>query len=291
MPKEKRGLGRGLEALIPVSADVEPREGGVTEVPISSVSRNPRQPRQKQDAEALRELTASIREHGILQPLIVTRAEGSMAGTPRYQLIAGERRWVAAKMAGLVRVPVVIKEATPQQTLELALVENVQRADLNALEEARAYQQLIEEFGLTQEEVAARVGKSRVAVANTVRLLRLSDEAKAALLAGDISEGHARALLALEPEDLQTQALHLVTERGLNVRQTEELVRRLQEAPAEPKPKPAPTPETKALQSRLEASLNTRVRLVRGKKGGRIVIHFYSEEELEAICDALLTTD
>jgi ParB family chromosome partitioning protein len=290
VPKEKRGLGRGLEALIPSTPADEVHEAGITEVPLSAISPNPRQPRQKQDSEALRELADSIREHGLLQPLIVTRGEGSLPGAPRYQLIAGERRWLAARMAGLTQVPVVIKEATPQQTLELALVENIQRADLNPMEEAQAYHQLIDEFGLTQEQVAARVGKSRVAVTNTLRLLRLPDEAKAALLKAEISEGHARALLALESRALQVQALRLIVQRGLNVRQTEELVRRLQ-SPAEKKAAPSDSPETKALESRLESALNTRVQLSRGRRGGKLVIHFYSEEELEAICNVLLAAD
>ena len=288
MAKEKRGLGRGLEALIP-SVLVEGRPaGGPAEVPISAISPNPRQPRHKQGPDALRELADSIREHGLIQPLVVTQAEGSLPGAPRYQLIAGERRWLAAKIAGLSRVPVVVKEATPQQSLELALVENIQRADLNALEEAQAYQQLVEEFGLTQERVSARVGKSRVAVTNTLRLLRLPDDAKAALMSGEITEGHARAILALESDDLQSQALRLILRLGLNVRQTEELARKLQSPPPDKEPPPPPSPETKALQSRLEGALNTRVQLERGRKGGRLVIHFYSEEELESICSVLL---
>jgi len=286
--KEKRGLGRGLEALIPTAPVAERPDGGVIDVPVSAIAPNPRQPRHKQNGEALRELADSIREHGVLQPLIVTQAAGSLPGVPRYQLIAGERRWLAAKIAGLSRVPVVIKEATPQQTLELALVENIQRADLNALEEAQAFQQLVDEFGLTQEQVAGRVGKSRVAVTNTLRLLRLADDAKAALLSGEISEGHARAILALDAEELQAQALRLVVRHGLNVRQTEELVRRLQSPPPAQEPPPPLAPETKALQSRLETALNTRVQLERGKKGGKLVIHFYSEEELESICNVLL---
>lgn len=258
------------------------------EVPVAAISPNPRQPRQRQDPESLRELADSIGEHGLLQPLVVTQAADSLPGAPRYQLIAGERRWMAAKMAGLNRVPVVIKEASPQGTLEMALVENIQRADLNPLEEAQAYQQLADEFGLTQEQIAARVGKSRVSVTNTLRLLRLSDSLKQALLSGDISEGHARALLALESDDLQEQALRMVVRHGLNVRQTEELARRLQSPPKKQEPAPPLSPEAKALQAQLEGVLGTRVQLTRGKKGGKLVIHFYSEEELEAICSVLL---
>jgi len=289
--KEKRGLGRGLEALIPV-APVEARPAALpSEVPVSAIAPNPRQPRHKQDPEALRELADSIREHGLIQPLVVTQAEGSMPGLTRYQLIAGERRWAAARLAGLSRVPVIVKEATPQQSLELALVENIQRADLNALEEAHAYQQLVEEFGLTQEQVSARVGKSRVAVTNTLRLLRLPDDAKSALLSGQITEGHARALLSLESDELQAQALRMILRHGLNVRQTEELVRKLQSSSSEKESPAPPSPETKALQSRLENALNTRIQLERSKQGGRLVIHFYSEEELESICNVLLRAE
>lgn len=288
MARDKRGLGRGLEALIPVEPAEARPAAGPTEVPVSAISPNPRQPRHKQDPDALRELADSIREHGLIQPLVVTQAKGSMPGLPRYQLIAGERRWAASRLAGLSHVPVIIKEVTPQQSLELALVENIQRADLNALEEAQAYQQLVEEFGLTQEQVSARVGKSRVAVTNTLRLLRLPDDAKSALLSGEITEGHARAILALESDELQSQALQLILRHGLNVRQAEELVRKLQSQPTEKEPPLPPSPETKALQSRLESALNTRIQLERGKQGGRLVIHFYSEEELDSICNILL---
>ncbi len=249
---------------------------------------NPRQPRQTQDPDALQELADSIREHGLIQPLIVTAATPDQQATGvQYQLIAGERRWAAARLASLTTVPVIVKEATPQQMLELALVENIQRADLNPLEEAAAYQQLIDEFGLTQEEVAARVGKSRVSVANVVRLLRLPDEVKVALLNGQITEGHARALLAADNPETMVRLLKTVTRQGLNVRQTEELVRR-QTAESQPKVKEDPSPDTIALENRFRESLGTKVRLFRSKKGGKLVIHFYSEEELQAIYDAIV---
>ena len=188
MTTPPRGLGRGLGALIPssgaIAADAAPDSvaSGVLEVSVTDIIPNPRQPRTVMDAEALAELSASIREHGLIQPLIVTRARPTDRAA--YQLIAGERRWRAAQLAGLTAVPVVIKEATPQQSLELALVENIQRADLNPLEEAEAFQALISDFGLSQQEVADRVGKSRVAVANVVRLLRLPEKVKACLRRG-----------------------------------------------------------------------------------------------------------
>ena len=285
MAKEKRGLGRGLDALIPSAPERETPSGGPSQIPISAISPNPRQPRQRQDPDALRELADSIREHGLIQPLVVSEAGDSLPGAPRYQLIAGERRWLAAQMAGLTHVPVVVKEATPQQSLELALVENIQRADLNPLEEAQAFHQLMQEFGLTQEAVAARVGKSRTAVANTVRLLRLPDALKQALAAGEITEGHARALLGLPSDGVQRQALGLIRNGALNVRQTEALVRRLLRPPAE---RPAPAPETRALEAELRAALGTPVRLRRGRKGGRLVIQFFSEEELQAIFERIV---
>lgn len=283
MPSRRHGLGRGLGALIPQVPGTA--AFGATEVEVGSIEPNPYQPRQAHEDEALQELADSIREHGVIQPLVVTQILDDSLAAPRYRLVTGERRWRAAQRAGLATVPVVVKETTPQQMLELALVENIQRADLAPLEEASAYAQLMEEFGLTQEEVAARVGKSRTAVANTVRLLRLSLAVKEALAAGEITEGHARALLGLPGEGMQRQALGQVRKQGLNVRQTEALVRRL----LHPRPpKPPPAPETRALEDELRAALGAPVRLHRGRKGGRLVIQFFSEEELQAICERLV---
>jgi ParB family chromosome partitioning protein len=277
----RRGLGKGLEALIPVA---EEPKGGVNQVPISTISPNPMQPRTTLDPEALEELAASIREHGVIQPLIVTQQ-----GPEQYRIIAGERRWQAARMAGLATVPVIVKEATPQQFLELALVENIQRADLNPLEEAAAFRQLVEEFELTQEQVAERVGKSRVAVTNTMRLLRLPVEVQQALADGVIREGHARALLALSAPEAQVAALKTVVKKGLNVRQTEELVRRLLAEPPPKKVLDPVSPEIQALEEEFRDTLGTKVNLYRNRKGkGRLVIHFYSEEELQAIYDVII---
>jgi len=283
----KRGLGKGLGALIP-TAPSELDAASIRQVPVEAIAPNPHQPRQKQNPEALQELADSIREHGLIQPLIVTAVPGDgEALDTQYQLIAGERRWTAAQLAGLTHVPVIVKEATPQQMLELALVENIQRADLNPLEEAVAYRQLMDEFGLTQEQVAGRVGKSRVAVTNVVRLLRLPDEVKAALLEDQIAEGHARALLAVEEPEAMRHLLRVVVRQGLNVRQTEELVRRRAQG-ARPKAVTAPSPDTAALEDRFRQALGTKVRLFRSKKGGKLVVHFYSEEELQAIYDAIV---
>jgi ParB family chromosome partitioning protein len=283
-------LGRGLGALIP-PADIDAESGatgsGVIEIPVSAVSPNPHQPRQAMDADALAELAASIRAHGVIQPLVVTRAGDS------YRLIAGERRWRAAQLADLRTVPAIVKEATPREMLELALVENIQRADLNPLEEANAYRQLMDEFGLTQEMVAQQVGKSRTAVANTVRLLRLPDEVKQALAAGQISEGHARALLALPTPEVQRRALTTIQKHDLTVRQTETLVRRLTTEAAESaglEPHEL-TPQDRHVVDRFQGRLGTRVELLRGKRGGRLVIYFYSEEELQAIYEAMVDED
>lgn len=269
----KFGLGKGLEALIPVGEEAT----GIREVPVEDIRPNPHQPRMLIRDDELVELALSIQMHGVLQPLIVVReGEG-------YQLVAGERRWRAAKLAGLTTVPVIVKDLAPQQTLELALVENLQRKDLNPLEEATAYRQLIEEFGLTHEEVAQRVGKSRVAVTNTLRLLKATDAVQEALLNGRIGEGHARALLALEDPDAQVAALRIVLHQGLTVRQTEELVGRiLQTRPRQPTTRSA-TPEIQALEDRFRQALGTRVQVRPGKKGGRVIIYYYSEEELEGL--------
>ncbi len=290
---KKRALGRGLGALIPVSdpleAALEQGESGLLEVPLDAVAPNPHQPRQHLDPEALQELAASIQEHGLIQPLIVSEARGDQQPGIRYLLIAGERRLEASRLAGLETVPAIVKEATPQQMLELALVENIQRADLNPLEEASAYQHLAADFGLTQQQIADRVGKNRVSVANALRLLRLPAFCKSVLAGGQISEGHARALLGLEDdEDLMKRAIKTVIDQALSVRQTEELVRRLRTSPTSPKAARTVAPETRALETEFSQALGTRVKLSRSNKGGRLTIHFYSEEELQGLYDRLV---
>ncbi|MFN2152257.1 MAG: ParB/RepB/Spo0J family partition protein [Anaerolineales bacterium] len=283
-PRKRSGLGKGLDALIPqieTSTPQIPAESyaGVREIAVNAITPNPRQPRSTFDEGELSELAASIREHGILQPLIITA--GEQPG--QFTLIAGERRLMAAKQAGLKTVPVILRDSSEQERLELALIENVQRADLSALETAEAYRQLNDEFGLSHGEIAQRVGKSRVAVTNTLRLLNLPPSVLEALREGQISEGHARALLALPTAQAQAAALQTVLEKSLNVRQTEELVRKLSGEKLAQKPKAEPIPEVKALEERLRAGLGTKVSLKHGRKGGTITIHYYSEEELEAL--------
>jgi ParB family transcriptional regulator, chromosome partitioning protein len=280
---QKSGLGRGLAALIPGGENAL-TENGVMLVSVDQVLPNPRQPRSMMHPEELQDLTASIREHGVLQPLIVT--PGDMQG--RFILIAGERRLQAARLAGLASVPVLVRQATDQQRLELAIIENVQRSDLSPLEQAEAYRQLAEDFGLSHEEIAARVGKSRVAVTNTLRLLKLPDPVKNALIEGRVSEGHARALLALPSSEAQTSALRTLIAHELNVRQTEELVRKLTGEKPSRKSKPTPVPEMAELEERLRTSLGTKVSLRSGRKGGTVTIHYYSDEELNALLERLL---
>ncbi len=282
----KTGLGRGLGALIPAGAPVS----GLRRVSVEAISPNPRQPRTVFDADALQELADSIREMGLIQPLIVQQvAEAEDEGQPpRYQLITGERRWRAAQLAGLRHVDVIVKEATPAEMLELALVENIQRADLNPLEEANAYEQLQREFGLTQERIAERVGRSRVSVTNALRLLRLPEEIKLGLTDGSLSEGHARALLMLDDEDDQLVGFRAVIKKHLSVRQAEEWVRRRQATGDAVARQRTRSPETVALEGEFRDSLGTKVELFRSRKGGRLVIHFYSEEDLQALYDRIV---
>lgn len=280
MPTPKRGLGRGLDALIPVSES----NSGVSQLPLSAITRNPRQPRTRFDPAQLEELAASVREHGVIQPLVVAQS-----GAPgRYVLIAGERRLEAAKIAGLPTVPALIREATDQQMLELALIENLQRADLGPLEAALAYKHLSEDFKLSHEEIAARVGKKRATVTNTLRLLKLPQRILDSLANDQIVEGHARALLSLSNAQAQLAAFNTIIGKGLTVRQAEELVRQMQGHKAPRPPRPARHAETDALAGRFRDQLGTKVLLKRGRKGGTIVIHFYSDEELNRLAETIL---
>jgi ParB family chromosome partitioning protein len=279
-PERPQGLGRGLAALIPQRA---PQAAGSIEIGLDRITSNPRQPRTRIDPAGLATLAASIREHGVIQPILVTETIDG------YQLVAGERRVEAARLAGLSRIPAVVRQLADREQLELALVENLQREDLDPLEAARAYQQLIDDFGFTQDRLAERVGRARSTVANTLRLLELHEAVQVAVADGTITEGHGRAIGGLPPE-LQERIAATVIERDLSVRQTEELVRRLRE-PRPERPGPAPRtadPDLERVEEDLRRALGTKVRLARSRRGGRIVIEYYSDEELGRLYERLI---
>ena len=271
----RQALGRGLDALLPRSASVSP----LVELDLEQIHPNPFQPRLRLDSATLDELAASIAQNGLLQPIIVrSRAQG-------YEIIAGERRWRAAQKAGLQRIPSIVQDISNQKMVEMALVENIQRADLTAIEEAQAYSVLIEEFGLTQEEVARQVGKSRTAITNTLRLLQLPRSLQQALLAGEISMGHARALLPL-PHAQQLELAGQVASKGLSVREVE---RRVQESVAAPRATGSPKdPHLEAAEQRLEQRWKTKVEIRRRRSRGQIVFHFHSEDELDRLYSELV---
>jgi len=283
MPK-RSGLGKGLDALIPTGQAKPGGDGsGVTQVPVDLIQRNPRQPREKFDIEELENLAASIREHGVIQPLIVSPGKNGI-----YVLIAGERRLQASRKAGLKTVPVVIRHATDQQLLELALIENIQRADLNPVEEAEAYQHLAKEFKMSHEAIAARVGKSRVAVTNTIRLLDASAAVKQALVDGQITEGHARAMLRLSSASAQEELLKKIVTLDLSVRQTEMLARKYSGQKPLSRRKTSQSADVIDVERRLRSSLGTKVSLKHGKKGGTVTIYYYSNEDLDSLLEKLI---
>lgn len=295
------GLGRGLSSLIPSKKITEPQndynyfgrksdnsdnqgtdddrnngnQKNIQEIEIIRIVPNPHQPRLHFDEEKLQELTASIKEHGIIQPIVVTKDSN------QYEIIAGERRFQAAKLAGLQTVPVIVRDATEQQKLELAVIENVQRHDLDPIEEAKSYLKLAEDFDLSQEEVAAKMGKSRSAVANKLRLLHLPVEIQKALIEGKISEGHAKAILALENSEKQRALFDLIIKNNLTVRQVENKTKEI--SVKTHKRMISVDPEIKALEDGISGKLGTKVKISKSGNGGRIIIDFYSQEELDNI--------
>jgi ParB family chromosome partitioning protein len=287
MQQKRPALGKGLSALIPDAPEPPAPRASEAEIDIDRLTPNDFQPRVMLDDARLQELAQSIKSNGLIQPIVVRRLGD------RFQIIAGERRWRAAKLAGLTRVPVVVKEVAAgqeQSLLEMALIENVQREDLNPIDEAVAYRRLADEFHLTQEAIAAAVGKDRATVANTVRLLRLPDEVRSEVAGGRLSMGHARALLSLADEADQRRTSREVIARGLSVRETETLVKKTLEAQGPPKEPSLPRPvdvHTRAAEDRLKLLLGTRVRIVRRGQRGRIEIDFTSEDELIRIYDQI----
>ena len=281
MTDKRKALGRGLRALIPEPVAPLRREPA-QEVDLDLLRPNREQPRGIIDDARLDELAASIRSHGIIQPLVVTRQEDG-----KFEIVAGERRWRAAQRAGLLRVPVVERTVASSKRLELALIENIQREDLNAIETAAAYARLADEFGFTQEEIARSVGRDRATVANYQRLLRLPAEVRAEVASGALSMGHARALAGLADEQAQLEIAREVLARDLSVRETEALVKGRSEPPRPAPEPPPPDVHTRAAEDRLKVALGTRVRIVRRGKRGRIEISFVSEGELQRLYEQL----
>jgi ParB family chromosome partitioning protein len=321
--KQKSIIGRGLDALIPGGSEIRATQqpsrinnDNILQMPLDSIIPNPRQPRRvfREDDPKLLELSTSIKQHGLLQPLVVTRLDAGpngwisetedtpgtipQKGVAQYQIIAGERRWRAARLAGLTRVPVVIKEATPQEMLELALIENIQRADLNPIEEALAYSALVEEYGMTQEAVARQVSKDRSTITNSLRLLQLAPKVRDALVnqPENFTGGHARALVGITREEDQVTALGKIIALKLNVRQTEELAARIKSAEranasqnAQVSPSQQRSPDLEDLETQFRTSLMVKVDLRRNRKGkGTLVLHFNNEDELERLYTRLV---
>ena len=281
MPKEKKGLGIGLDALFGVD---ETEENELQTLSIAKVEPRMDQPREIFEEQSLQELADSIARYGLIQPITARRLESGY-----YQIIAGERRWRAARLAGLTEIPVRVIEADDRRTAELALVENLQREDLNPIEEARGYRSLIEEYGLTQEEAARSVGRSRPAITNAMRLLSLCPAVLEQVEKGSLSAGHARALVPILDEKLQIAAAKEVVDKGLSVRQTEQLAARLLKAPKPEQPEDNVIRVDYAAEvaNRLSQSLGRKVRLVDGKKIGRIELEFYGADDREALISAL----
>lgn len=281
-PQQRRtagGLGRGLAALIPPA----PAPGAAREIPVDAISASPYQPRGRFDEAAISDLAESVLEHGILQPVLVVAVDGG------YRIVAGERRLRAARTAGLATIPAVVRTADEQEQLALALVENIQRTDLNAMDEARAFRRLIDEFGLTQDQVARQVGRSRPAIANTLRLLEVDPDVQLAVEEERISEGHARALAGLPAREAQRQLLQTVVARSLSVRQAEALVQAWRSHVSEEAPRsaPLPDPDVQRLEARIRDALGTKVSVSPGRRGGRITITWFDDDDLARLVDRL----
>lgn len=280
----KKGLGRGLGALIDDFNEQESQQPRDLNLPIYKIEPNPLQPRSYFDEAELQELADSIAQHGVIQPLTVRKTPNDF-----YQIIAGERRWRAARQAGLTEIPAVIVEADDRKAMELAMIENLQRQDLNPIEEARGYQRLMEEYGHTQEAVADCVGKSRSAVANALRLLTLQDEVQELVVSGALSAGHARAVLSIRSEKLQKQAAQRIVALQLSVRQAERMCKTMDKEPEPPKEKPLAVNYIEECERQLSKRIGRGVKIQPGKRKGRCILEFYGAEDLERLMAALQT--
>jgi len=274
----KKGLGKGLGALI---INDENEDTGLKELKLNEIEPNMNQPRKNFDDEKLQQLAESIKQHGIVQPIIVKKE------SEIYRIVAGERRWRAARLAGLNTVPVIIRELSNKQLMEIALIENLQREDLNPVEEAEAYDRLIKDYGMTQEEISKTVGKSRPAIANSIRLLSLNDRIKDYLISGDLSSGHARALIVIEDKEQQLEAAEEIISRSLNVRETEKLVKQYLNKKIRKKAEKVFKEELMEIEERFKNFFGTKVRLISGKNKGKIMIEYYSNEELDRIIELI----
>jgi ParB family chromosome partitioning protein len=272
----KRALGKGLDALI---SNEKTEDSGIKELKINEIEPNINQPRKRFDDEKLQQLAESIKQHGIVQPIIVSNEDNT------YRIVAGERRWRAARLAGITTVPVIIKNVSKREEMELALIENLQREDLNPIEEAEAYEKLIREHGITQEELSGIIGKSRPAIANSLRLLALDEKVKGYLINEEISSGHARALLAIEDKELQKKAADEVISMKLSVRETEKLVKKYLDSKKQKVRSKSKSAEHIEIEERLKEIFGTKVKLVTNNKKGKIMIEYYSNDELERIME------
>lgn len=273
----KKGLGKGLGALI--STANEDMQNGVVELKINEIEPNVGQPRKNFDDEKLLQLSESIKQHGIVQPIIVRREDNT------YKIVAGERRWRAARLAGLISVPVIIKDVTNKQVMEMALIENIQREDLNPIEEAEAYERLINEYDMTQEELSKSIGKNRSTIANIIRLLALCEKVKNFLINGEISSGHARALLAIEDKEVQEKLCNEIIEKSINVRETENLVKKILSDKKQMKKVNYEDENIIKIEDDLKKLLGTKVKLFNSNKKGKIMIEYYSNDELERLLE------
>lgn len=289
MPERRQALGRGLSALIPeaktAGSPAMISNNGAAEVDLDLLQPNEEQPRTVMDELALEELTQSIRRNGVIQPILVRRLSDT-----HYEIVAGERRWRAAQRAGLMKVPVIVKNVPPEKRLELALIENIQRENLNSIEAARAYKSLADQFQLSQEEIAEAVGKDRTTVANYQRLLGLPVEVQADVAAGNLTMGHARALLGLSDAAMQRQLARDIQARDLSVRETEALVKKLLAPDKDSMKDPEKDVHTRAAEQKLRRAYGTRVRIARSRRGGKIEFNFGSEEELQRLYEQLMTS-
>lgn len=279
----KKGLGKGLGSLFEDDNEIID-ENAIKEIKISQIEPNKNQPRKRFDKEKLVALSESIKENGLIQPIIVTKSDDD-----RYTIVAGERRWRAAKLAGLTAVPSIVKEYTEKTVAEVALIENLQREDLNPIEEALGYKELSDKYFLKQEEISKIVGKSRSAIANAMRLLSLEDEIQSKIISGDISEGHARAALSLDGFELRNFLVSQIIENGLNVRQTEVLAKQLQKGTKEKKKREPDVYdiELERIQNKLSSNLGTKVTISHGQKKGKIEIEYYGNEDLDRILNLI----